>query len=58
MDRLKQLYYDYCSYFWWTKSVCDEKHLDLHEQTYTSESESHWVPHSYGLVPHLSKKAL
>ena len=28
--------------------------LDL--QTYTSELESHWVPHLYGLVPHLSKK--
>ena len=28
--------------------------LDL--QTYTSEFESHWVPHSYGFVPHLSKK--
>ena len=28
--------------------------LDL--QTYTSEFESHWVPLSYGLVPHLSKK--
>ena len=28
----------------------------LHEQTYTSEFESHWVPLSYGLVPHLSKK--
>ena len=27
--------------------------LDL--QTITSEFESHWVPHSYGLVPHLSK---
>ena len=25
-------------------------------QTYTSEFESHWVPLSYGLVPHLSKK--
>ena len=25
-------------------------------QTYTSEFESHWVPFSYGLVPHLSKK--
>ncbi len=25
-------------------------------QTYTSEFESHWVPHSYGLVLHLSKK--
>ena len=24
--------------------------------TYTSEFESHWVPLSYGLVPHLSKK--
>ena len=22
----------------------------------TSEFESHWVPHSYGLVSHLSKK--
>ena len=28
--------------------------LDL--QTYTSEFEFHWVPLSYGLVPHLSKK--
>ena len=27
--------------------------LDL--QTYTNEFESHWVPHSYGFVPHLSK---
>ena len=27
--------------------------LDL--QTYTSEFKSHWVPHSYGLVPYLSK---
>ena len=28
----------------------------LDKQTYTSEFESHWVPLSYGLVPHLSKK--
>ena len=28
--------------------------LDL--QTYTSEFKSHCVSHSYGLVPHLSKK--
>ena len=28
----------------------------LDSQTYTSEFESHWVPLSYGLVPHLSKK--
>ena len=28
--------------------------LDL--QIYTSELESHWVRHSYGLVSHLSKK--
>ena len=28
----------------------------LDKQTYTSESESHWVPISYGLVLHLSKK--
>ncbi len=25
-------------------------------QTYKSVFESHWEPHSYGLVPHLSKK--
>ena len=28
----------------------------LDQQTYTSEFESHWVPLSHGLVPHLSKK--
>ena len=28
----------------------------LDEQTYTSEFDSHWVPHSCGLVLHLSKK--
>ena len=28
----------------------------LDEQTYTSEFESHWVPLSYFLEPHLSKK--
>ena len=27
----------------------------LEPHTYTSEFESHWVPLSYGLVPHLSK---
>ena len=27
-----------------------------HTTPYTSEFESHWVPLSYGLVPHLSKK--
>ena len=27
-------------------------------QTYMSEFESHWVPHSYGLELHLSKKKL
>ena len=26
----------------------------LDEQIFTRESESHWVPYSYGLVPHLS----
>ena len=31
-------------------------HSKLDEQTYTSEFESHWVPLSYGLVPHLSQK--
>ena len=25
-------------------------------QTYTSEFGSHWVPHSFGFVPHLSRK--
>ena len=28
--------------------------LDL--QTYTSEFESHWVPHSFGLVPRRTKE--
>ena len=28
----------------------------LYKKSYTSESETHWVRHSYGLVPHLSKK--
>ena len=28
--------------------------LDL--QTYTNEFESHWAPHSFGLVPHWSKE--
>ena len=27
----------------------------LDKQTFTSEFESHWVSHSYGLVPHLSE---
>ena len=26
------------------------------QQTYTSEFESHWAPHSFGLVPHRSKE--
>ena len=26
------------------------------KRTYTSEFESHWVPHSYGHVPRLSKE--
>ena len=28
----------------------------LDEQNFTSEFEPHWMPHSYGLVPHLTKK--
>ena len=28
----------------------------LDKQIYVSEFESHWVPHTNGLVPHLSKK--
>ena len=27
----------------------------LDDQTFTSDFESHWVPHSYGLPPHLNK---
>ena len=27
----------------------------LDKQTYTSEFESHWVPHLYGLAPHQNK---
>ena len=30
--------------------------LDFH--TYTSEFESHWVPHSFSLVPHRRKSFL
>ena len=26
----------------------------LDEQTFSGEFESHWVPHSYGFVPHLT----
>ena len=26
------------------------------KQTFTNEFESHWVPHSHGLVPHLCQK--
>ena len=29
----------------------------LELQAFTSDFESHWVPHSYGFVPHPSKKA-
>ena len=28
----------------------------LDERTYTNEFESHWAPHSFGLVPHRSKE--
>ena len=28
----------------------------LDKQTYTSEFESHWAPHSFGFVPHRSKE--
>ena len=28
----------------------------LHKQTFTSEFDSHWVPHSHGLLLHLSIK--
>ena len=31
---------------------------ELDKQTYTNVFESHWMPHSYGLVPLLSKKAM
>ena len=29
---------------------------NLDEQTFQSEFESHWVPNSYSLGPHLTKK--
>ncbi len=28
----------------------------LDKQTFTSQVKSHWVPHSYSIVPHPSKK--
>ena len=28
----------------------------LDKETFTTEFESYWVPHSYSLLPHLSKK--
>ena len=28
------------------------------KQTFTSEFDSHWAPHSHGLAPHLSKRKL
>ena len=28
----------------------------LDQQTYTSEFDSHWVPHSFGLGPYRSKE--
>ena len=41
----------------WRKGTSDVVMVcNLDKQTYTSEFESHWVSHSYGLVPHLSKK--
>ena len=36
--------------------ICGVMVSKLDWQTYTSEFESHWVPLSYVLVPHLSKK--
>ena len=39
-----------------THSFTNTYKAPLDKQTYTSEFESHWVPLSYCLVPHLSKK--
>ena len=36
--------------------VLDGPFMSSDSQTYTSEFESHWVPHSFGLVPHRSKE--
>ena len=42
----------------WEKVVCDGCKVFMFEEWNTSSSkeQSHWVPLSYGLVPHLSKK--
>ena len=43
----------------WLSRACTRTKFPYSNQersTYTSEFESHWVPLSYGLVPHLSKK--
>ena len=47
-----------CSLFMLQKEdiSCGVMVSKLDKQTYTSEFLSHWVPISYGLVPHLSKK--
>ena len=42
-----------CTYIATSSGVTVNK-LDL--QTYTSEFESHYAPHSFGLVPHRSKE--
>ena len=36
-----------------TNVIIDSK---LDEQTFTNDLESYWLPHSFGLDPHLSKK--
>ena len=45
-------------WWWWLKRKGTSGGVTvskLEKQTYTSEFESHWVPHSFGLVPHRSK---
>ena len=37
-------------------ALCGVMVSKLDYQTFTNVFESHWVPHSYGLVSHLSKK--
>ena len=47
ISRIYLMQISYCRSTNTATSICD---------IYTSEFESHWVPHSYGFVPHLSKK--
>ena len=53
LEREKQIYWTTLCYQGTFGGVMVNK---LNYQTYTSEFESHWVPHSFGLVPQRSKE--